>query len=60
MFVLIQWIGGADEGKISVLPIECIRNFDEDLFALGMDSDSDSVYVVEWRGRSGRRPGGVL
>ncbi len=43
MFALIKWV---EDGKLSILPSEHIRDFDEDEYFAGMDEKD--VYLVEW------------
>lgn len=51
-FALVEWTGGEDKGKVSIVPTAHIHHFDIDKYANHQDEE-DSCYLVEWRsGRS--------
>lgn len=47
MFALVQWCGGSDVGKWSIVPTSLIRNIDSNKFLDGAANEIE--YMVEWR-----------
>ncbi|KAJ4921147.1 hypothetical protein JOQ06_016518 [Pogonophryne albipinna] len=52
-FALVDWTEGSDKALRSILPIDCVRDFNE-LNYLNGDEETPEEFLVEWRhGRKG-------
>ncbi|KAJ4926439.1 hypothetical protein JOQ06_008613 [Pogonophryne albipinna] len=47
-FALVEWTEGSDKGLRSILPIDCVRDFNE-LNYLNGDEETPEEFLVEWR-----------
>lgn len=45
MYAWVEWMGGEDVGKHSVIPLNHIRGFVEEEW----ERSKDNAYIVEWR-----------